>query len=81
MKNADDVVGIKSAEVSMRLGGEEKDLQKLINDLSNSKNSLRVVSFNWSDDRSVTYGEEEGDYEIVMTRILNIKLEIYMCEE
>lgn len=77
----DDVVGVYTVSVKLRVGGDEKDLEKLINDLSNTDQQLRICSFSWSNEQSLEYGEEEGEYKVVNTRILNLSLEIFMCEE
>lgn len=78
---ADDIVGVREATITLRVGGEEADIKKLINDLSNNDKMIRVVNFAWSEERNLVYGEEEGDYEVETTKVLNITVEIYMCEE
>lgn len=77
---AEPETGIYSATVSMRLGGKQGDLEKLVDDLSNSKQKIRVCSYSYDMERNVDVSEE-ATYEIVNSSILNITVEIYMCEE
>lgn len=79
----DDVMtGIYTANISMRLGGDETKLNQLIDDLSGSEKKLRVSRYSWSEERSMAYdSEEEGEYSIQMESVLTIELEIYMYEE
>lgn len=72
--------GIYSSNITMKLGGEEKDLLKLIDDLS-ADSKLRVVSFQWSNDTNIVLDEENDNYETVTNMILTLSLEIYMYEE
>ncbi|MDO5155039.1 MAG: hypothetical protein Q4D51_03645 [Eubacteriales bacterium] len=72
--------GIYAVHVSMRLGGEMDRLKKLVDDLSNTDDKLRVCSYSYSqitDSRQ----NENGEMEIVGKNILQLTLEIYMCEE
>ncbi len=79
--------GIYAATVTLRLGGEYDRLLKLINDLSTSKQKLRVISYEWSNEQSVKLSDEtDGEntdsiYELVDNNVLMISIEIYMCEE
>lgn len=79
----DDVMtGIYTANISMRLGGDEKKLNQLVDDLSGSEKKLRVSRYSWSEERSMAYdSEEEGEYSIQIESVLTIELEIYMYEE
>ena len=79
----EDVVmtGICGAQVTMKLGGNEDDLLRLIEDLSNTDKKLRVCSYAWSEERSMGEISEEGEYEIEVSRLLTITLEIYMYQE
>lgn len=74
------LTGISIANVSMRLGGDEIQLKKLIDDLSHSKKKLLVSGYSWSESRRMDYSEN-GEYSVETDRILNIDLEIYMCQE
>ena len=74
------LTGISIANVSMRLGGDEIQLKKLIDDLSHSKKKLLVSGYSWSESRRMDYSDN-GEYSVETDRILNIDLEIYMCQE
>lgn len=74
------LIGIYMAEVGMRLGGDEYDLLRLINDLSGVDNKLQVASYSWSEDSQIVLGAD-GDYGINKRKVLNLNLHIYMCEE
>lgn len=73
-------VGIYSVAVNMRLGGTDEQLMKFIDDMSTSDKKMRVTNYSWSGDRSVEY-DEDGNYSVDISRVLNITIEIYMCEE
>ncbi len=75
------MTGIFEANVSMRLGGDEADLQKLIEDLSNTDRKLRVCNYAWSEEKSMGEISEDGEYEIRVNRVLTLTLEIYMYQE
>jgi hypothetical protein len=72
--------GIYVAEISMRLGGQLSDLTKLINELSNTDRKLRVSQYSYSTTQSIQTGEDET-YEVSENRVLNMTVEIYMCED
>lgn len=78
--------GIYSAAVDMRLGGDYETLQKLINDLSVTSKKLKVCNYSWNKEKVMeTKADDESgviyDYDIVDNYVLNISVEIYMCEE
>jgi hypothetical protein len=73
-------VGIYTVTVDMRLGGEEEDLLRFIDDMSTSSQKLRVCSYSWTGERNVVY-DDDGNYSVNLNRSLNISIEIYMCEE
>lgn len=73
--------GIYSATITLRLGGKEEDLLRLIEDLSNSEKKIRVCKYSWSEERSVSELTEDGEYEIELNRVLSLTLEIYMYQE
>lgn len=75
------LTGIYAVRVEMRLGGEEENLQKLIDDYSETDKKIQIVSYDWDGVRNMFYDEETGDYEIDYERVLNISMMIYMCEE
>jgi hypothetical protein len=72
--------GIYVAEVTMRLGGQLSDLTKLINDLSGTDQKLRVSQYSYSTTQSIQTGED-ATYEVTENRVLNMTVEIYMCED
>jgi hypothetical protein len=72
--------GIYVATVALRLGGEQKDLTQLVNDLSASEQRLRVCSYSY-DTKQTVETEEDGTYEVTGNMVLNITLELYMCQE
>lgn len=76
----DKMVGIYAATIQMKLGGEEAVLQKLIDDLSVSSKQQRLVSYQWDTDSDITI-DDAGNYDIRYQKVLNIVIEIYMCEE
>ena len=73
--------GIYNATVTLRLGGNESDLLRLIEDLSNSDKKIRVCNYSWSEERSISNLTEDGEYNVNIDRVLSITLEIYMYEE
>ncbi|MDD6135943.1 MAG: hypothetical protein PUB54_02065 [Lachnospiraceae bacterium] len=73
-------IGIYSNNVTLKLGGDEKDLLRLIDDLS-AESKLRVVSFQWEENSDIVLDDENDDYEMVTKKILTLSLEIYMYEE
>lgn len=78
--------GIYSAAVDMRLGGDYETLQKLINDFSVTSKKLKVCNYSWNKEKVMETKADDGsgviyDYDIVDNYVLNISVEIYMCEE
>ena len=86
---------IYAVDISMRLSGERKDLQALIDELSNSEKKILVRNFVWSEE--ITMGqpkqavvtteenasadtEAEDAYTMHVTSVLNINLTLYMCD-
>jgi cell division protein FtsB len=72
--------GIYAATVTMRLGGAEEDLNRLIDDLSDSTQKLRVVNYSYTVRQSVQSGAD-SEYEVLSSKVLNVTIEIYMCED
>ncbi len=72
--------GIYMAEITMRLGGDEKDLIRLIDDLSSSKEMHQIVSYRWDTSNNIDFNED-GTYELVMDKYLEIVIDVYMCAE
>lgn len=73
-------IGVYSIGVTLRLGGDEAALRKLIDDLSEDT-KLRIVRFQWSNDSNLVLDPENDDYEMVASRVLTLSLEMYMYEE
>lgn len=78
--------GIYPARVTMKLGGEESKLLKLIDDFSSTDQKLRICSYSWDKEDALslmrdTDGNEILSYDVVEKDILTITVEIYMCEE
>ncbi|MCR5691549.1 MAG: hypothetical protein K6G62_04935 [Eubacterium sp.] len=69
--------GIYMVTVTQRLGGSKKKCQKLINDLSNSKEKVRVVSYTYSTTDELV--GNESDYKVKSQNVLELTVEIYMC--
>jgi hypothetical protein len=72
--------GIYTAQVTLKLGGAQEDLTRLVDDLSNTDQKLRISSYSYNTTQSVENGGD-GSYTVIENRTLNITLEIYMCEE
>lgn len=78
----DDVsTGIYVYDVSVRYDGDKEELVKIIDELSSVGYKLRVCSYSWDEEQSIVYGDTYEDFEIITNSILNLELEIYMCEE
>ena len=79
--------GIYTAVVTMKVGGEESKLIAFLDSLCNTDKKLRIVRYDFSEERSIEYNEsdesEDGaeGYDIKTNMILNVTFEIYMCEE
>lgn len=75
------LTGIYATSVSMELGGEREDLQRLIDDLSVSKDKIWLRSYSWSSIREIAFNEQTKLYEEEYHPVLNISVDLYMCEE
>ena len=79
--------GIYTAVITMKVGGEESKLVAFLDSLCNTDKKLRIVRYDFSEERSIEYNnsEESEDgaegYDIKSNVILNVTFEIYMCEE
>ncbi|MCQ2494837.1 MAG: hypothetical protein MJ104_09565 [Lachnospiraceae bacterium] len=69
--------GIRRVSASMRVGGTEEQIQKLIDDLSVPNQKLLLKSYEWEYEKGVVYNND-GTYEIVESRYLKINLELFM---
>lgn len=72
--------GVYGVKVEMRLTGEPADLANLVNTLSHSEERLRVMRYSYSTKRRMEISET-GNYDVVEDKLLDISVEIYMCEE
>lgn len=72
--------GIYSVAVTMRLGGEKADLDRMIYDLSVTSKKIHLCSYSFSDSTDLVL-TANNTYEYVTRKTLQIKLEIFMCEE
>lgn len=77
----DKYTGVYEARVSMRLGGNEGDIQRFINDFSVNDMEMLVNSYSWNDVETAVYNEELEDYEVNVERVLNVDISLFMCEE
>lgn len=77
--------GIYTAQITMRLGSDDEEiLQQYIDDLSASKQKqlIQNYSFNESHSNKVEMLENgRYDVEVVYEKVLNITMDIYMCQE
>lgn len=79
--NDEDIVtGIYQVTVSMRLGGDAEALNKFVNSLSNSNQKHFISRYSYNLDEEVSL-DENGEYTYVSTYVLDITIEIFMCEE
>jgi len=74
--------GIYMVEVSMRLDGNPEDLQKLIDDLSNSDKRHLVKAYRWDVDanRDVAFRDGTYDVDVTYTDYINLIIDLYMCQ-
>ena len=73
-------VGIYKVTVSMRLGGDMKDIERLMDDLAYSNKKLRLVDYSVDTEETVI-PHEDGTEEIYTSESLNLTVELYMCQE
>lgn len=76
---ADVPTGIRQVTVSMRVGGGEEDIQRLIDALSKPDEKLHLISYSWGEESSIS-DTDDGDYEVSMERTLTMGINLYMCE-
>lgn len=72
-------VGIYVAYVNMRLGGDQADLARFLDDMVASGEKVRVVSYSWTEGRKIDYNND-GTYNLVTEKVLDISLELYMSD-
>ena len=73
-------VGIYKVQVSMRLSGDEKNINRLLDDLALSEKKLRLVDYSTETEETVI-PHDDGTEERFYTDILNLTVELYMCAE
>lgn len=73
--------GIYAVKTNMRLGGEEANLKRLINDLSTTKDTIHLVRYDWHRGDTLHYDDESGEFYTEPEVELNIELVIYMYAE
>lgn len=76
----DPETGIYAVTVSMRVGGKEENIEKMIDDLSATDKKMHMISYEWDSERSISYNDD-GTYEVNSDRILDMEAVIYMCAE
>ena len=75
-----ETTGIYMVSVNMRLGGEMKNIERLLDDLAYSEKKLRLVSYS-VDTEEVVIPHDDGTEETIISDNLNLTVELYMCEE
>lgn len=76
--------GIHTVEISMRLGSDDKDnLMDFINDLSADTEKHLIRNYTWEDNSRSLISLRDGGYDMTTEyeAILNITIDIYMCQE
>ena len=72
--------GIYMARIEMRLGGNKEDIVRLLDYLAYSDKKLRLVNYSVITEETVI-PHEDGTEEIFSKDVLNLTVELYMCEE
>lgn len=72
--------GVHAVDISMKLGGTYEEFEKFITDISKTDKKMQLRSYAFSKDR-VMVKNEKNEVEFDDQIVLQIKLEIYMCEE
>ena len=75
-----ETVGIYMVDVTMRLGGEKKNITRLLDDLAYSSKKIRLVSYTISTEETNVY-HDDGTIETFSEDMLDLSIELYMCEE
>lgn len=72
--------GVYCVGISMRLGGTYEDFERIIYDLSKTEQKIKLNSFSYGTTSRIVENEDGGlEYQEEM--VLNLSLELYMCEE
>lgn len=72
--------GIYKVGVTVRIGGDKANIQRMIDDLSLSKQKLHLISYNWDEESSISF-TEDGTYDVNTNCTLTMSMNLYMCEE
>ncbi len=72
--------GIYMVTVQMRLGGDKKNITRLLDDLAVTEKKLRLVDYSVDAEETVI-PHEDGTEEVFTTDMLNLTVELYMCED
>ncbi|MCR5727362.1 MAG: hypothetical protein K6G24_07840 [Lachnospiraceae bacterium] len=72
--------GIYMVTVQMRLGGDKKNITRLLDDLAATEKKLRLVDYSVDVEETVI-PHEDGTEEVFTTDMLNLTVELYMCED
>ena len=72
--------GIYMVQVSMRLMGDMNNIEKLLDDLAYTDKKLRLVSYD-VETETVEIPHEDETVELLTSDILNLTVELYMCQE
>ena len=76
----DVATGIYKVGVTVRVGGDKANIQRMIDDLSLSKQKLHLISYNWDEESSISFAED-GTYDVNTDCTLTMSMNLYMCEE
>lgn len=72
--------GIYKVGVTVRVGGDKENIQRMIDDMSLSKQKLHLLSYNWDEESSISFAED-GTYDVNTNCTLTMSMNLYMCEE
>ena len=72
--------GIFEVGVTIRVGGDKANIQRMIDDLSLSEQKLHLLSYYWDEENSISFSED-GTYEVSTDCIVTMSMNLYMCEE
>ena len=75
-----ETTGIYMVAVTMRLGGDMNDIERLLDDLAYSEKKIRLVDYS-VESEVITIPHDDGTEEVFDNDSLNLKVELYMCEE
>lgn len=72
--------GIYQVGVTVRVGGDKANLQRMIDDLSLSEQKLHLIGYDWDEESSISF-TEDGTYDVNTECTLRMSMNLYMCEE